>query len=92
MRDIRNAADLSDTTSDVCHRHIKPATTPEGWECIPEVVNAEKSWYKHTYRKTATGTVQDEPPTGTMAYADVLQRDPAKRDQVGRAKIGRAHV
>ena len=47
MRDILHgfAAGHSDTTSDVCHRHIKPATTPDGWECMPEVTNAEKSWY-----------------------------------------------
>ena len=46
-----------DTTSDVCHRILKPATVGEGWENIPVLTNAELRYYNHDYRSRATGTV-----------------------------------
>ena len=37
------------TTSDVCHRIIKPATVPEGWIDQPELVDKAKGWYRHRF-------------------------------------------
>ena len=81
-----------DTTSDVCHREIKPATTPDGWECRPKVTDAAKGWYSHSYKETATQAVQDEPPPGTKSYLSVLQSEPATRGQVGPANAFVSHA
>ena len=69
-----------DTTSDVCHRILKPATVGEGWENIPVLTNAELRYYDHEYRSLATGTVlhcgfqqSDIPPPGSRPYCEVRQ-------------------
>ena len=38
------------------------------------LINPEKRWYSHTYRRNTTGTEpwQDKPPPGTMSYCDLL--------------------
>ena len=87
------------TTADVCHRYVKPATGPDGWECVAQVVDLNKGWYSHTYRNRATGAVQDHPPVSsvgggatTSSYADVLRRDPATAACVGPAHVFVSHA
>ena len=58
-----------DTTSDVCHRIIKPATAPPGWECIPHLTNAEKRYYQHRYHTAE----EDLEPLRQSRAADFTQ-------------------
>jgi hypothetical protein len=74
------------TTSDVCHRLLKPLTTPAGWKCVPTVTNAEKGWYKHEYVEEATGRRQDAPPPGTTSYCEVKQPAPYTKSPAGRTR------
>ena len=69
-----------DTTSDVCHRILKPATVGEGWENIPVLTDEVLRYYDHEYRSLATGTVlhcgfqqSDIPPPGSRPYCEVRQ-------------------
>eukprot|EP00750_Incisomonas_marina_P013411 INCI17313.1.p1 GENE.INCI17313.1~~INCI17313.1.p1 ORF type:complete len:614 (+),score=73.86 INCI17313.1:59-1843(+) len=66
------------TTSDVCHRIIKPATVPEGWIDQPELVDKAKGWYRHRYirrlqaHQHASREGQADPPDGTFSYCEYL--------------------
>eukprot|EP01043_Picozoa_sp_COSAG02_P084471 COSAG02_NODE_22301_length_757_cov_0.796353_1_plen_129_part_10 len=55
----RHAAAITDdtTTSDVCHSLIKPKTVPTGWSDDATLIDAQKRWYKHTYRELKSGRV-----------------------------------
>ena len=43
----QHEAEISEetTTSDVCHRLIKPATVPDGWCDEPTLVDPERRWW-----------------------------------------------
>eukprot|EP01045_Picozoa_sp_COSAG04_P008849 COSAG04_NODE_499_length_13372_cov_8.292398_4_plen_328_part_00 len=45
-----------------------------GWENLAVLINPEKRWYSHTYRRNTTGTEpwQPKPPPGTMSYCEKL--------------------
>ena len=67
-----------DTTSDVCHRILKPATVDPGWENIPILMNPDLRYYNHDYRNLTTGKVlhcgfqqPDDPPPGSRSYCEV---------------------
>ena len=67
-----------DTTSDVCHRILKPATVGTGWENIPILTNPDLRYYNHDYRNLTTGTVlhcgfqkPDTPPPGSRSFCEV---------------------
>ena len=68
----------STTTSDLCQLHIKPngGTVPPGWTDDPEVTNAEKGYYKHTYVKDHTAERHETPPDGTRSMCEVLLGNP----------------
>ena len=72
------------TTSDICHRYIKPETLPTGWVDEATLTDAEKRWYSHSYVDTVSRTRQDAPPPGTRSYCELLLADPATRHFVGR--------
>ena len=80
------------TTSDVCHRLIKPATTPAGWRDEPQLTDEKRRWYKHQYRNEQTGVLQDEPPPGTRSMCDILQSQPETSHMVGRANVFFSHA
>ena len=44
----RHEAEIGEetTTSDVCHRLIKPATVPDGWCDEPTLVDPERCWWE----------------------------------------------
>ena len=71
------------TTSDVCHKLLKPATTPEGWEDLATLTNAEKRWYDHRYRNTSTGETRDDAPPGTRSYCAAALCHAMTADWVG---------
>ena len=83
---FRRTSSITDntTTSDVCHAHIKPATTPDGWRDEPRVTNAEKCWYEHSYVEEATGSRHSEPPLGTRSMCSLLGADPRTAQFVGK--------
>ena len=72
------------STSELCHAHIKPATTPHGWRNEAHVTNAEKGWYEHSYVDEATGLRQSIAPRGTRSMCSVLAADPATAHFVGK--------
>ena len=74
----------ADTTSDVCHAAVKPATVPAGWSCAATVTDAARRWYSHEYTELASGRAQKQPPAGTRSYCEVLDADPATCELVGR--------
>ena len=77
------------TTSTVCHTIIKPLTVPAGWADEATLINPKKGWYAHKYRNLATNAVQNEPPSDTKSYAQLLLAD---SDEGVRAGVGRANV
>ena len=74
------------TTSDVCHAHIKPLTTPAGWTDEAKLINAEKRWYEHSYVHAATGERRDQkhPPPGTRSMCVQLASESETSHFVGR--------
>ena len=67
-----------DTTSDVCHRILKPATVDPGWENIPILTNPDLRYYDHDYRDLTTDKwlhcgfeKPDAPPKGSRSFCEV---------------------
>jgi hypothetical protein len=93
----RDAIAEGATTSDVCHAVIKPATAPAGWQCVPTLIDAERRWYKHAYRRSdpAGGSAeqaQDAVPPGTRSYCELLRDDAATAHLVGQATVFFSHA
>ena len=80
------------TTSDVCHAHTKPATVPAGWADEAELIDAEKCWYKHVYRRQGTDVRQDDPPVGTRSMCALLAADAATAHFVGKPTVFLSHA
>ena len=81
------------TTSDVCQKLVKPQTMPPGsdWEDAPELITtdaqgndvSQNGWYKHLYRRP-DGSVQSEPPAGTLSFCRLLTLDSGTTNFVGK--------
>ena len=82
------------TTSDLCQLHIKPngGTVPPGWTDDPEVTNAEKGYYKHTYVKDHTAQRLDAAPNGTKSMCEVLLENPETARFVGKPNRFLSHA
>jgi tetratricopeptide (TPR) repeat protein len=79
------------TTSDVCHKYVKPLTTPAGWTDIVSVVSAKRGWYSHTYVHKS-GRSQRVAPAGTCSFCECMSADPATADYIGPPTVFFSHA
>ena len=80
------------TTSDVCHRYVKPLTTPSGWQDVVQVVSAKDGWYSHTYVHEKTGHSQPVAPAGTCSFCERMSKDPSRARHVGTPTVFFSHA
>eukprot|EP01051_Picozoa_sp_SAG22_P003648 SAG22_NODE_180_length_16069_cov_5.323231_15_plen_1459_part_00 len=69
-----------DTTSDVCHRLLRPATVPKGWTDRATLTDPDKRWYGHRYVEHAAGmrrraTDHKSAPGGTRSFCELLESE-----------------
>ena len=75
----------SDTTNKVCQLRVKPRTVADGWVDEPQVTDAGRGYYKHSYVCERTGERREgAAPPGTRSMCDVLLDDPRTAGFVGR--------
>ena len=75
----------SDTTNKVCQLRVKPRTVADGWVDEPQVTDAGRGYYKHSYVCERTGERREgAAPPGTRSMCDVLLEDPRTAGFVGR--------
>ena len=74
----------SDTTNKVCQLRVKPRTVADGWVDEPQLTDAERGYYSHSYVCERTRERRESAPSGTRPMCDVLLDDPRTAGFVGR--------
>lgn len=92
--DSDDASVIGRTTTDICHKVVKPMTVPEGWTLNVELDTETKRWTS-TYKNTATGVEQRNAPNRTCSLCELLSAETTsgkKNVLVGKPSVFLSHA